>query len=34
MNFKNSVNSIVLGLVALVVSLSASAQVKWDMYAF
>ncbi len=34
MNFKNAMNNVVLGLVTLIVSFSASAQVKWDMYAF
>lgn len=34
MVFKNAINRILLGLVTFVVSFSASAQVKWDMYAF
>lgn len=34
MNFKNAMNNVLLGLVTLIVSFSASAQVKWDMYAF
>ena len=34
MEFKNVMNNVVLGLVTLIVSFSASAQVKWDMYAF